>query len=391
MTSGLLVEIDVASLLCQVDVRVVTLDLVHIASRRAVATMIAMAVPFALCAACSDSDETGPTATAQEGIADSSGLGPFEPLLGVGSVVDATVEALEGPTATLDELGGLEYAGRSESPDEWTTPLGLPVVVLADVAHVESVGGSERAESVDRMAKEAAAGDGSLEVLAPVGVFTVGTRYEFWLAPESDGGLMTYLAFDEDGKPVPGLGLPGAEDAFARASDVAAAGRIPALAQLASELNAASKGAADGPMMVELFGADSSASSVDADQVPATSDGPVDGVEYADVAVLVSGVTDGEAYSLAGSTTLGWFAAGNGLASIRGRVPQGESLRLIRRAEPGGGAVPVEGAPILRAPTESGVQWFLYEIDRDGTPTLDTDLAPEEVDAVIQVTVGIDP
>ncbi len=80
--------------------------------------------------------------------ADNSGYGPFEPLVGVATVVEATVIAHRGPVAVANDFGTVDYSGRSEDAGEWTSPDGLPVVVLGDVEVVESIGGTEEADTL---------------------------------------------------------------------------------------------------------------------------------------------------------------------------------------------------------------------------------------------------
>ena len=182
----------------------------------------------------------------------------LEPLVGVGAVVEATVVGHLGPIAELNGFGGVDYPGRSEDAAAWTTPDGLPVLVLDDLAIVEVVGGSGAADAAAQRLQDAVAAGEGIEVLAPLGVFAAGERYQLWISgwnqPTDTVTFLTYLAFDGAGQPVPGLDLPGLDTAtealVAHTGDTV----VASLAALAREFNAAFDGAPQGPLMDALFG-----------------------------------------------------------------------------------------------------------------------------------------
>lgn len=184
---------------------------------------------------------------------DSSGLGPLGALLGVGVVVDATVIGHRGPVSEANAFGGVNYPGRSEDVDGWTTPDGLPVVILGDVEVVEVIGGSDDADAVATSVTEAAAA-GRVEVLAPVGVYALAERYQLWLSWYRDFGPMAYLAFTDAGVPVDGLGEPGLGSAIEVLIAHTGESPLTSLAALAREMNESAEGAPQGPLMDLVFG-----------------------------------------------------------------------------------------------------------------------------------------
>lgn len=185
---------------------------------------------------------------------DDSGLGPLEALMGVGVVVEATVTGTRGPVAELGAFGAVDYVGRSEDADEWTTPSGLPVLVVGEIEIVAAIGGSDAADAIVTQA-ERAVGVGSAEVLAPLGVYAVGERYQLWLSRFSDfDGFMSYLAFDDAGAPVAGLGRPDLESSIAALTAHTGDTVVASLAALAREMNVRAAGGRQGPLMDVVFG-----------------------------------------------------------------------------------------------------------------------------------------
>lgn len=136
------------------------------------------------------------SAVAPPGGASSSGYGAFESVHGVTAVVEATVVAHRGPVAVADEFDGTSYPERSEDSEQWTTPYGMPVIALADIELVESIARSSDVDDVAEVVVAAASDGGTIEVLAPVGVYEEGQRYQLWLQPVRDEvAAMTYLGF----------------------------------------------------------------------------------------------------------------------------------------------------------------------------------------------------
>ena len=176
--------------------------------------------------------------------------------------------------------------------------------------------------------------------------------------------------------------MPDAENAVTRAIDGPEAGRLPELVRLAGEFNAALETGRDDPARSERSTSDAPKPSDEHDSSLTMPDALVEGTEYAEVAVLVSGTTDGDVSGLAGSKMLGF-------ADIRGRVAFGETLRLVKKTSPNGDVAPVARTPLLTASAEAATPWSVYEIGPDGATTLTTGLAPDEVDAIIRSTTRV--
>lgn len=190
---------------------------------------------------------------------DEGGEPAFDPLLlGIGAVVEATVVGHLGPIAELNEFGAVDYPGRPDDAAEWTTPTGLPVLVLDDLAIVEVIGGSASSDAAAQRLQDAVAAGEGIEVLAPVGVFAQGERYQLWISdrnqPADTVTYLTYLAFDAAGEPVPGLGLTGLDAAIDVLVFHTGDTVVASLAALAREFNVAYNGGSQGPLMDAVFG-----------------------------------------------------------------------------------------------------------------------------------------
>lgn len=208
------------------------------------------------------------------GQGDSDGLGPLGSLDGVGVVIEATVVEHRGSRATLSAFGGVDYEGRSENADDWTTPDGLPVIVLDDAVVVRAVGGSDAADALAADAEAQVAAGTAIEVLAPVGVYELGERYQLWLRPSRNFGFMAYLAFDDDGEPVEGLGAPGLDEAIAALTEHTGESVLDSLAALAREMNVRRSGGLQGPLMDFVFGPEQPESSGPAETLTADAEEP---------------------------------------------------------------------------------------------------------------------
>lgn len=203
------------------------------ARRRSTRMTSSLFVASALLMACGDG-EAAVEVPPQTGAASASGYGAYEPLAGLEVVIEATMLDHEGSVAEANEFGGVTYLGRSENAADWTTPDGLPVIVVGDLDVVASTEAST--ELVRSVGRTADAGD-ELRVLAPVGVYERGERYQLWLKPQRETGAMTYLAFDSDGRLVEGLDLPDADRAYDRLSQFTGDDRTASLLALAREMH----------------------------------------------------------------------------------------------------------------------------------------------------------
>jgi hypothetical protein len=326
------------------------------------------------------------------GSGDSSGLGAFEPLSGVGAVIEGTVVGFRGPMAVAVESGGVDYPGRSEDADEWTTPFGLPVIVLSDVRLVASVGGSGRAdEATGRVERALQSGEG-IEVLAPVGVYREGDRYELWLSPEQDIGLMSYLAFDESGKTIDGLSVSGADEAFRRLTEHTGEGRVATLAAMARELNVASDDGPRGPLMEFVYGPEEVSSEENSSEFyDGTTEDGATREGHVQIDVRVFGADPSNVYGLRGDRVLGWFSTDDeGRGALSGELPLGETVHLVVEASPGGVIDDVPGVPPLVVDTEMEEYRAVIDLD-DDLPAWETELSLAAMNNRMRSELGLPP
>ena len=207
----------------------------------------------------------------ERGIADYSGEGSFSALLNVGVVVEATVVGSRGPKAVLNKFGGVDYPGRPERSEDWTTPVGLPLVILGKMTLVRRIGGSPQTEAVASELERAVATSDSIELSVPVGVYEVGGRYQFWVQRWARDEYMSYLAFDERGVLVEGLGLPDADDAFKVLTDFTGDSLPASLAAMAYELNTRTE-TSQGLILDHVFGPLASVAVTDPSRFPVFED-----------------------------------------------------------------------------------------------------------------------
>ena len=111
-------------------------------------------------------------------VAESSGLAPFDALVSLGTVIEGTVVGRRGPEPRLLVDQDAVHIDASEKGD---TPSGLPVLVLQDVSILHVVEDRPGEEGSGRLIAAVEAGQ-KVELLAPVGMYEVGSRYEFWVS-----------------------------------------------------------------------------------------------------------------------------------------------------------------------------------------------------------------
>ncbi len=362
-------------------------------------TRLAVLVLAAVCLQSCGSKESD---SGSQLISDYSGHGSFQPLYGVGAVVEATVAGHLGPRAELNDFGAVNYPGRPEDADLWTTPFGLPVLLLNEIDVIQHVDGSKRAERVSDQVAEASLRGSSIEVSAPVGVYTEGERYQFWLKPWEDTGFMTYLAFDSAGVLVEGLGMPDPVESFERLGKFTNTSRTESLADLAREFNESSESGLQGPIMDEIFGPAPSGPVRNESYYPSFADELSNSVtSQVEVEVFVVGADPRLMYGVRGSSLLGWSATNDdGEASVRGWVPFGEELALVSLvtlddARAAAAGTPVVGTPtfVVDKPTQTGdeVLRVLYQLEPGGKATVESGLTLQELDMQRRSSFGLAP
>lgn len=342
-------------------------------------------------------------ASGQVGAFDSSGLGSFEALVGVGIVVEATVTDQLGPEKFINDIGALGWRySPPEAEDDaalWTTPYGTPMLVLDDLRVLLTVSGRPEAEAASDEIERAAQDGEKLEIGAPVGLYQVGERYEFWVSPWRDVGYFSYLAFD-DGKVVEGLGLPDPDAAFESLQEFTGASRIEALAVMAEDMTNAWDSGEQGELVDHFFGPveqSGEGAAASSGHYPIFADEIVDdGTDYVALDISIFGADPDLFYSVQGSKLLGWSSTDDhGMAGLIGFVPLNEELIVVARDPSEERATRVEGAPSFvvaeRAPSKEEPLMIIIDIEDTSGPTVRTDVTLQELDERVRDAMGLPP
>jgi hypothetical protein len=327
--------------------------------------VIAVSAIVVLSAGCRHDDSSEPDNVRDGDLSlfagDSSGLQPYDSLIGLGTVIEGTVTDRRGPIPQLGINDGVIYEAGAEA----ITPFGLPVLVLADITVVHAVDGSET------LVAAADAGQ-PFDILAPVGMYEVGQRYEFWAKRPNAGVTSSYLAFEIDGgPPIPGLGIPQLGEEVERLVAHTGMTRTDSLLALSLELNTTSDTEPRGPLAEFVFGSSAPHEPAPADVYPLSevelSEGDM-GLQQ--VEILLVGAEPGRYYSLQGKRKLGgWFMTDDhGMTTMHGYLASGETVALVV-SDDGTGSETVDGSPqwtVDPSEADDGVVRVVFERGSDG-------------------------
>jgi len=262
--------------------------------------------------------------------AESSGLSPFDALFGLGTVIEGTVVGKRGPEPTLLVDQDAVHIDASEEGD---TPSGLPVLVLEDVSVLHVVEDRPGEEGSGRLIAAVEAGQ-EVELLAPAGMYDVGSRYEFWVSQGHQNVFRTRLAFDAaSGRRVPGLAVPEFDARVEQLVDYTGLSRTESLLALAHEINTTSDTDPRPPLFELMFGPGpgDAAPVYPPDAYPMYEDEFTSGeTDLTPVKIFVLGLEGGHYYGLQGEKYLGWFAADDhGTVVMEGHLPHAERVVLV--------------------------------------------------------------
>ena len=283
-------------------------------------------------------------------VSDRSGYGDYQPLVGTGALIEATVIEKSGPETVIAESGAILYPDRVDDESTWETPFGLPMIATGDVAVLRTFGGSAQAQQVQSLLQTVLDNREQIDILVPVGLYEIGATYRFWLSGWDDATFMSYLATDDTGAFVEGLDVQDLDAAISRLTSTTGLGREDSMVVLAEELNTFHATGTSSPLVSSLLelAPQLTVPSLNPEHYAVFEDELVDGHTAVPIEIYITGADSDRLYSVQGEKLLGWsYVNEDGLAAVRGWVPVGETLKLVSRGLDREEITVVDGSPLL--------------------------------------------